>query len=276
MIECFRRKRVVEEWSYYLIDDEIVRINVSDLLTSFTTCAFEKFLQNDRNLRKKILLEERWDCVDERLRQKCIENVENDCCCRVIIRKRYISWKSLLRCVELDLEDWDENKKKNINKIVSDFRFRDDVRFKRALIRDAEIRDADDINERIEIEMIWLKENVFIYKQRAFRFEMFHFENQRNQKFDRSFVNFRFFDSDCLDSNNLSTFRRFDDSFARSALRVRECEIFAWEHDDQICVWISWLMKRAARRRWIEWLFVDVVLLFASLLFVNLNVLTKS
>jgi hypothetical protein len=112
MIECFRQKRVVEEWFYYLIDDEIVRVNVFDLLTNFTTCAFERFLQNDRNLKKKIFVEKRWDRVDERLRQKCIENVENDCCCRIIIRKRYISWKSLLRCVELNFEDWDENKKK--------------------------------------------------------------------------------------------------------------------------------------------------------------------
>jgi hypothetical protein len=236
MIECFRRERVVEEKFYYLIDDEIVRINVSDLLTNFTTCAFEEFLQNDRSLKEKILVEERWDRVDERLRQKCIENVEDDYCCRVIIRKRYISWKLLLRCVELDLENWDENKERNINKIVSDFRFRDDVRFKRILIRDAEIRDVDDINERIKIEMIWLKKNVFIYKQRAFRFEMFRLENQKNQKFDRFFVNFRFFDSDCLDSSNLNTFRRFNDSFARSALRIRECEIFAWEHSDQLAL----------------------------------------
>jgi hypothetical protein len=141
-----------------------------------------------------------------------------------------------MRWVELDLEDWDEDKKKNINKVVSDFRLRDDVRFRRALIRDAEIRDVDDINERIEIEMIWLKEDVFVYKQRASRLEMFRFENQKNQKFDRFLVNFRFFDFDCLDSNNLNTLRRFDDSFARSALRVRECEIFTWEDDDQLAL----------------------------------------
>jgi hypothetical protein len=205
-----------------------------DLLTNFTTCAFEEFLQNDRSLKEKILVKERWDRVDERLRQKCVEDVENDCCCRMIIRKRYISWKSLMRCVELDLEDWNEDKKENINKIVSAFKLRDDVRFKRTLIRNVEIRDADDINERIEIEMIWLKKNVFVYKQRAFRFEMFRLENQKNQKFDWFLVNFRFFDSDCLDSNNLSTLCRFDDSFVQSALKVREYEIFAWEHDDQL------------------------------------------
>jgi hypothetical protein len=62
---------------------------------------------------------------------------------------------------------------------------------------------------------------------------MSRFENQKNQKFDRSFVNFRFFDFDCLDSNNLNTFRRFDDFFVRDALKIRECEIFVWEHDDQ-------------------------------------------
>jgi hypothetical protein len=88
----------------------------------------------------------------------------------MIIRKRYTSWKSLMRCVELDLENWNEDKKKNINKIVSDFRFWDDVRFKRALIWDVEIRDIENINERVE--MIWLKRNVFIYKQRVLWFDM--------------------------------------------------------------------------------------------------------
>ncbi len=163
---------------------------------------------------------------------KYIENVENNCCCRMTIRKRYISWQSLMRCVELDFEDWDENKKKNINKIVNDFRFRDDMQFKRVLIRDAEIRDIEDINERVE--MIWLKRNVFVYKQRDFLFDMCRFEIQRNQKFDRFIVNFCSFDFNCLDSNNLNSLREFDDSFVRSALRIRECEIFAWKHDDQL------------------------------------------
>jgi hypothetical protein len=174
MIEFFRWERVVEEWSYYLINDEIVRVNVSDLLTSFTTCVFERFLQNDRNLRKKIFIEKRWDRVDKRLRQKYIEDVENDCCSRLIIRERDISRQSLKRCVEFDLEDWDENKEKNINKIVDDFELRDDLRFRRILIRNAEIFKAEDINERIDA--IWLKWDLFVYKQRAFLFEKRRFE----------------------------------------------------------------------------------------------------
>jgi hypothetical protein len=133
-----------------------------------------------------------------------------------------------------------KNKNKDKNKIVNKIEHVDDERFWKVLIRNAEIRDFDDINERIEIEMIWLKKDVFIYKQRAFRFEMFRLENQKNQKFDRFFVNFRSFDLDCLDSNNLSTFRRFDDFFARDALKIRECEIFAWEHDDQFTLEFQW------------------------------------
>jgi hypothetical protein len=59
-------------------------------------------------------------------------------------------------------------------------------------IRDVEIREAENINERIDT--ICLKWNVFVvYKQRVFWFEMCRFENQRNQKFNRFFVNFRFF-----------------------------------------------------------------------------------
>ncbi len=116
---------------------------------------------------------------------------------------------------------------------MSDVEFDDDERFREALIRDAEIRETENVNERIEA--IWLKKNVFVYKQRASRFEMFRFENQKNQKFDRSFVNFRSFDFDCLDSNNLSTLRRFDDFFARNALSVNDCEIFAEkEHCNQL------------------------------------------
>ncbi len=117
---------------------------------------------------------------------------------------------------------------------MSEIEHVDDERFKEALIRDAEIHDADDINKRIEIEMIWLKWDVFIYKQRVFLFEMCRFEIQRNQKFDRFFVNFRSLDFDCLDSNNLSSLREFDDSYIRDALSVRECEIITKrEHDDQ-------------------------------------------
>ncbi len=231
MIECFRWERVVEEWSYYLINDEIVRIDVFDLLTNFATCAFERVLQSDRDLKKKILVEERWDRVDERLRQRCIKNVENDCCCRLIIRKRDILRQSLMRCVELDLENKDEDRERSIDKIVNDFELLDDLRFKRALIRNAEIFKAESINERIDI--IWLRWNVFVYKQRVFLFETCRLEIQRNQKFDRAFVNFRSFDSDDLNSNNLSTFREFDDSFVRDTLNVRECEFFAeQEHDD--------------------------------------------
>ncbi len=75
---------------------------------------------------------------------------------------------------------------------------------------------------------------MFVYKQRVFLFETCRFKIQKNQKFDRAFVNFCFFDSDDLNSNSLSTLRDFDDSFARNTLNVRECEIFAErEHDDQ-------------------------------------------
>ncbi len=236
MIECFRRERVVEKWSYYLINDEIVRINVFDLLTSFTTCAFEKVLQNDRELKKKILVEERWNDVDERQRQKCVENFENDCCCWcwMIIRQRHILKQSLMRYVRLDLESWDESEEKSIHKIVNDFELRDDVRFKRILIRNVEIFKIENIDKRIDA--IWLKWNVFVYKQRVILFDMCRLEIQRNQKFNRFFVNFRSFDSSCLDSNNLSSLRKFNDSFVRNALKIRECEIFAWEHDDHLAL----------------------------------------
>ncbi len=195
----------------------------------FMTWSFEEILQSDRDrdLKKEILVEERWNDVNERQRQKCIENVKNNCCCRMIIRKRYISRQLLMRCVELDLENWNKSREKDINKVVSDFEFRDDVQFRRALIRNVEIREAEDINKRIDA--IWLRWNVFIYKQRAFQIEVCRLEIQRNQKFDRCFVNFRSFDFDCLDSNNLSTLRRFNDSFIQNALNVNDCEIFAEE-----------------------------------------------
>jgi hypothetical protein len=50
--------------------------------------------------------------------------------------------------------DRNKNKDRNKDKIVDKIEHVDDERFKEVLIRDAEIRDADDINERIEIEMI--------------------------------------------------------------------------------------------------------------------------
>jgi hypothetical protein len=56
-----------------------------------------------------------------------------------------------MRCVELDLESRDENKKKSIDRIVNDFELLDDLRFKRTLIRNAEIFKAESINERIDI-----------------------------------------------------------------------------------------------------------------------------
>jgi hypothetical protein len=66
---------------------------------------------------------------------------------------------------------------------------------------------------------------------------MCRLENQRNQRFSRFFMNFRSFDFNCLDSNNLSTLWEFDDLFAWSALNIRECEVFAWwEHDDQFAL----------------------------------------
>jgi hypothetical protein len=60
-----------------------------------------------------------------------------------------------------------------------------------AEIRDVEIRETENINERVDA--ICLKWNVFIiYKQLVFLFEMCRFENQKNQKFNSSFVNFFF------------------------------------------------------------------------------------
>ncbi len=53
-------------------------------------------------------------------------------------------------------------------------------------------------------------------------------------------MNFRSFDFDCLDSRNLSSFREFDDFFTRDTLRVYECEIFVWEHDDQLALEFQW------------------------------------
>ncbi len=236
MIECCRRENVIEKRSYYLIDDEVVRIDVFDLLTNFTTCAFEKILQSEKELREKILVEERWNDVDERQRQKCIESVENDCCCWcwMIIRQRHILRQSLMRCVRLNLEDWDEIEERNIHRFVHDFELRSDVRFRRALIRNAEIFRIKSIDERIDA--IWLRWNVFIYKQRVILFDVCRFEIQRNQKFNRFFEKFRFFDSSCLNSSNLNSLREFDDSFVRNALRVRECEIFAWEYDDHLAL----------------------------------------
>ncbi len=100
------------------------------------------------------------------------------------------------------------------------------------MIQDVEIREAEDINE--QLDAICLKWDVFIYKQRAFLFEMCRLEIQRNQKFDRFLVNFRSFDSDDFHSRNLNSLRELDDSFVRNALNVREYEIFIkWKHDDQ-------------------------------------------
>ncbi len=55
---------------------------------------------------------------------------------------------------------------------------------------------------------------------------MCRFEIQKNQKFDRFFVNFRVFDFDYFDSNNLSSFREFNDFFIRDALSVHDYKFF--------------------------------------------------
>ncbi len=65
IIKCFRSKRVVVKWFYYLIDNEIIWINVFDLLTNFTMCAFKKVLQNDRDLKEEILVEKWWNDVNK-------------------------------------------------------------------------------------------------------------------------------------------------------------------------------------------------------------------
>ncbi len=86
MICYIRQANFVVERFDYLINDEIVRINVFDLLTSFTTNTFEKILQSDRcDLKKKILIEKRWSRIKKRRRQKCVENIENNDCDRMII-----------------------------------------------------------------------------------------------------------------------------------------------------------------------------------------------
>jgi hypothetical protein len=75
-----RWERIIVKWSDYLIDNEIVRVNIFSLLTNLASCAFEEILQSDRrDLKEKILIEE-WDKVDEQRRQWCVENVKkNDC-----------------------------------------------------------------------------------------------------------------------------------------------------------------------------------------------------
>ncbi len=73
------------------------------------------------------------------------------------------------------------------------------------------------------------------YAESVFLFEMCRFEIQRNQKFNRFFVNFRFFNLDDFNSNNLSTFCELDDSFTRDALNVNNYEVFAEDwHNDQL------------------------------------------
>jgi hypothetical protein len=55
-------------------------------------------------------------------------------------------------CSALNSISWIETKaKKNIDKIVSEFERHDDKRFREALIRDAEIRDVESINEEIDV-----------------------------------------------------------------------------------------------------------------------------
>jgi hypothetical protein len=73
-------ERIAEEWSDYLISDWIVRIDIFDLLTNFTTNAFEEDLQSDRcDLKKNIIDEERWDRINEWQWQRRVKNVRNDC-----------------------------------------------------------------------------------------------------------------------------------------------------------------------------------------------------
>jgi hypothetical protein len=80
-----------------------------------------------------------------------------------------------MRWIELDFENWNECWNKNRDKIVNDIEHDDDERFSEALIRDAEISEVENVNRWIET--IWLKKDVFVYKQRAFQFEMSRFEN---------------------------------------------------------------------------------------------------
>ncbi len=130
-----------------------------------------------------------------------------------------------MRWIELNFKNW--NKNKNENEFVNEIEFNDDERFRKVLIQNAELCQIENVNERIDA--IWLRWVVFvvIYKQRVFLFELCRFEIQKNQKFSRFLVNFRFFDFDELNSSSLSTFRKFDDLFIWDALSVDDDEIFA-------------------------------------------------
>jgi hypothetical protein len=55
-----------------------------------------------------------------------------------------------MRWNKLDFEDKNKCKDKNKDKFVSDVECIDDERFSEALIRNAEIREADDVNERVD------------------------------------------------------------------------------------------------------------------------------
>jgi hypothetical protein len=59
-----------------------------------------------------------------------------------------------MRWVELDFEDWDrcrdKNKNRDRDKLVSDVECIDDERFSEALIRNAEIREIENVNEQID------------------------------------------------------------------------------------------------------------------------------
>ncbi len=67
-----------------------------------------------------------------------------------------------MRWVEFDFESWNEYWNKNKDKIINDVEHDDDERFRKALIRNAEIREAESVSKRIEA--IWLKKDVFVYK----------------------------------------------------------------------------------------------------------------
>jgi hypothetical protein len=156
----------------------------------------------------------------------------------MIIDQNYISWQSLILWNECRFKNRNEsrnkNKNKNKNRVERKIRRVNDDELREILIRNAEIREVESINEQIEI--IWLKEDVFVYKQRVSLFDICRFKIQRNQKFDWFLVNFRSFDFDCLDSNNLSSLREFNNSLTRDGLKIRECEVFVWEHNDQFAL----------------------------------------
>jgi hypothetical protein len=72
----------------------------------------------------------------------------------MIIDQNYISWQSLMRWNECRFRNRNKNKNKNEdkdkNRIERMIRHVDNDRFRKALIRNIKIREAENVNKRIE------------------------------------------------------------------------------------------------------------------------------